>query len=241
MLKKRVKVKEGHSYEQAKPDSIRGGEMKSNKTGLIVYWVGATYLLVWGWLVNWWIVPMYKYTPVEKITQTVWAPGSPLFIIWAFGIPVGAILAVIGMLLRTEPTKIWQFLIVTAFIILSVMFPATMGYHIVVFGALGGLIAAFFLAVVWYWGKKRTTLEGPAKTAADLQLIGYVFFLAAAWLLCGVLGNPFHTNPGLYFPEKVLQARSLPQMYSQGIKVIMYLALGWLFLFLSHYKAYKAK
>ena len=30
---------------------------------------------------------------------------------------------------------------------------------------------------------------------------------------CGVLGNPFHTNPGLLFPEKVLEAGSLPLMY----------------------------
>jgi hypothetical protein len=54
-----------------------------------------------------------------------------------------------------------------------------------------------------------------------------------------LLGNPFHTNPGLYFPEKVIEADTLPQMYSMGIKVGFYLVMGFFFHFLSFYKTLK--
>jgi len=215
--------------------------MQKNKVGLVFFWIGAVYLLVGGWLVNWRIVPIYKHTLPEQINETIWAPGGPLFIVWCFAIPVGAILAAMGRSLYDEPKKFWLPLIAGAFIILSAMFPQTMRYYIAVFGILGGLISLLFIAIVWFWAKKRKALEGPNKVAHDFQLIGAMFFLAAAWLTCGVLGNPFHTNPGLYFPEKVLEAGSLPLMYSQGIKVGLYLVLGFLFIFLSHYKAAQAE
>ena len=184
---------------------------------------------------------MYKYTPPAQVSETVWAVGSPLFFVWVFTIPIGLTLAAVGMSLRAEPRKAWLFVIVGVFIILSVIFPQTLGYHIVVFGVLGGLILVLFLVMLWYWGKRRITLEGPAKTAADFQLIGYIFFLVVAWYLCGLLGNPYAENPGLYFPEKVIEAGSLPQMYAYGTKISIYLVLGFLFTFPSQRKAAQAK
>lgn len=216
---------------------------RTNSFGRAVYWLSVAYLIIAGWLINWWIVPMYRHTPPAEINETIWAPGGPVFIAWALAIPVGAILAAVGMALYAEPRRAWLFVLVGALIVLSAMAPQSLGQYktyVVAFGLFGGLIAVLFIAMVWFWARQRKAPEEPAKNAADLQLIGYMFFLAAAWSMCGVLGNPFHTNPGLYFPEKVLEAGSLPLMYSQGLKVSLYMVLGFAFGLLSHYNGSRA-
>ena len=193
--------------------------MNKQKLGLIIFLVGVLYLLVGGWLANRWIVPMYKATTPEQINQTVWAPGLPLFYIWAFAPMAGPLLVAIGMSLRTEPKTTWMAVIASAFIILSVIFPETMGYYVIGFGLIGLLISLLFIAIVWYWGKNRVTLMGPAKTAVDFQLIGYIFFFAASISVCGLLGDPSYTKPGLYFPEKVIDAGTLPKSYAKLISL----------------------
>jgi hypothetical protein len=101
----------------------------------------------------------------------------------------------------------------------------------------GGLILLFFFAALWLCAKKRRTLEGAARTAADFQVLSYIFFLLTAFLMCALLGNPYS---GLYFPERVIEQNALPWHYSFGTKAVVYLALAWFFTFLSHYKAAQA-
>ena len=82
----------------------------------------------------------------------------------------------------------------------------------------------FFLVILWYWAKKYTTLRDQERSAAELQLTGYVFLLIAMWYLCGDLSRPF---------QRALSDQSL----GSPVSTIVYLALGWLFLLLSHYKS----
>lgn len=77
------------------------------------------------------------------------------------------------------------------------------------------------------WAKERMILRGRAATAADLKLVGYVFMLIAAWYTCGIAGPQWH---------KAL-ADQPPMM--EPITVMILFVLGWLFLFLSHYKSRK--
>ncbi len=116
-----------------------------------------------------------------------------------------------------------------------------MSYSVIGFGLIGLLITLLFIAIVWYWGKSRVTLMGSARTAADFQLIGFIFFFAASISVCALLGYPIYTNPGLYFPEKVIDAGTIPKMYALGIKTGMYLVLGFFFNFLSIYKAKRVR
>ena len=155
--------------------------------------------------------------------------------------PLGVALAAIGILLCAESEKfrLWPFAVGVVFIALGMLLFPLLGYYPLLFGISGGLILLFFFATLWYWAKKRSMLEGPARTAADFQLVSYVFFLFVAMLMCSLLGNPFS---GLYFPEKVrLFDWALPAAYSMGTKAAIYLALGFFFTFLSHYKAAQAE
>ncbi|KAF5419230.1 MAG: hypothetical protein C5S45_06955 [Candidatus Methanocomedens sp.] len=214
--------------------------MNKQKLGFVIFLIGAVYMFVMGWLVMWWVLPMWRSAPPEEFNRTILEVGGPMFMAMAFSVPVGILFGVLGMLLYAEAKKsrIFHFAIVAVFIIVTMMFPSTLGYYPIMFGILGGLIVVLFFGILWIWAKRRPKLEGSARTAADLQTISYMFFFAAASLICTLLGNPF---TGLYFPEMVLEYSSLPYSYSFGTKIIVYLALGWLFALLGHYKAVQGK
>jgi hypothetical protein len=212
-------------------------QAKNRMIGLVIFWIGTVYLFVMSWAFMWWLIPKYRFFPLEQTDGTILAVGGPVFNLAFLSIPVGAPLMAIGLVLaEKDKSRIWPMIVLCAFLILSGIFPSKLAYYPAAFGMLGGLIVVLFIATLWYWAKKRKALEGPAKTAADYQIISYMFFLVAAATACAILGNPFF---GLYFPEKVLESKDelMPMAYSMGIKLAVYFTLGWLFAFLSQYKA----
>jgi len=68
------------------------------------------------------------------------------------------------------------------------------------------------------------SLKDVPTTAADLKLVGYVFMLIAAWFICGIASQPF---------LKALEGEAP----ATPLLVMIFLVLGWLFLFLGHYKS----
>ena len=214
--------------------------MKAQKTGLIIFLIGAVYIIGMGSVATWWVHNTYSILSPAKISETVWASGSALFILWSLSIPVGSILAAIGIILyaQIKGSRMWLFIIGAIIVSLWLYFWKMLNIQLYppMFGVLGGLITVFFLAILWYWAKKRPMLEGPAKTASDFQLISYVFFLHAAWGVCGLLDVPYF----LFRPDEMLPSFPLPNALSMGALVIISLALGWLFAFLSQYKTRQA-
>jgi hypothetical protein len=98
-----------------------------------------------------------------------------------------------------------------------------LGHIPLLFGIGGTLILLFFIGILWLWSKERMALKD-SSTAADLKLVGYVFMLLAAWFICGMASLPF---------LKALEGEAP----STPIHVMIFLVLGWLFLFLGHYKS----
>ena len=201
--------------------------MKTEKTGLVIFIVGAVCMTVLGWVGSWLITPALRL-PLAQYHETIWSWDSALFWIWAFALPLGTILTGVGILLyvRAKSPLIWLFGIGVLLImgIAEQLLPET--HFPPAFGIGGGLILGFFLAILWFWAKKYKVLEGSAKTAAYFQLTSYAFFFIGMWFLCGTLGAPF------------LKAVA-GEPPSSPISIIVYLVLGWLFLFLSHYKSRK--
>jgi hypothetical protein len=77
------------------------------------------------------------------------------------------------------------------------------------------------------WSKERMALKDKSHIALDFKLTSYVFFLITAWFTCGMAG--------------VLYLKAFEGV-TQGspIHIMIFFVLGWIFLFLSHYKAQKA-
>ena len=185
-------------------------------------------MIVMSWLGSWLITPALRNLSLDQYSATIWSWDRPLFWFWAFSIPLGSILVGVGILLyvRAKSSLIWLFGIGVLLIlgIAERLIPST--HFPPLFGIGGGLILVSFMAILWFWAKKYKVLEGPARIAAYFQLIGYAFLFIAMWFLCGTLGAPF---------LKVL-ADEPP---SSPASIMVYLVLGWLFLFLSQYKSQK--
>lgn len=204
----------------------RKGKMKMNKekVGFILFVFGVVYLLVMSGGGGWFI----KSSPAQ-ILETTNMIDIAAYFFWAFSAALASIIAGVGMLLyiRSKGSHIVLYAIgvFLAFFFLGFLLHApglTVPHYPPFYGLGGGLILIFFLAILWLWGKQSKTLEGPVKTAAEYQLVSYVFFLLATWYLCGTFSALF----------KWTQIRS-------PIDIMIFLVLGWLFLFLSHFKQLK--
>jgi hypothetical protein len=191
----------------------------SQKIGLALFTIGAAYMFGMGWLRSWWVVPAANQVGSD-------AYSSLLGFLWALSVPLGAFIVAIGAALvaRVERRVFWLM------ILLLVLFTAwritgTTGQMLpALFGVGGGLITLFFIGSTWQWAKIRPMLTGAAKTGSDLRMVGFIFFVVAAWDLCGIFGIAnFVLRPDL--AEKFSVPISSTINSASGVNVL--LALGW--------------
>ena len=202
--------------------------MIKKKIGLVIFWIGVI------WAISWGVIGgisassvMHALTPAE-LNQNIWALTGPLFTLYGTGPAFGALIAGIGILLYSgaKGTKVWLFGIGILLAVVVAMVVMTLVYFPPLFGIGGALILLFFTGILWLWAKERIALKGLPTAAADFRLVGYVFMLIAVWFTCGLGSQPyFKALEGLdpYNPTNIM----------------ILLVLGWLFLFLSHYKSRK--
>lgn len=208
--------------------------MKLQKIGLVVFGIGALYMLLVGFLLSWWYVPAIKEVGFDNLPF-----HGTLTLFWSLSAPLGAVLVAIGAALyaRVERTRI-LFLVIGSVIIFALPAIFAPGEPIsALFGIDGGLIVLFFLGLFWNWARGRTALSKTQRLASDLQMVGYIFFLMAAWWLCGLLGAPtFTLRPALLEKYGTLTGAA-----SMGSLISILLVLGWAFTFLGQRMALRAK
>ena len=193
------------------------------RAGWIIFVLGLLFMVLMGWIGSWINAPQFRTLSLGELQDTMWSLEKPPFWIWAFSVPLGSILAAVGILLHASQNGSRAGLMGVILFLVSVLafFATRIGHVPPLFGIGGGLILASFAAILWLWGKSRVNLSGAAGLGADFQLVAYVFFLTAAWYLCGRLGQP-------YLDSMSELGQSSP------INIMVYMALGWIFLFLSH-------
>ncbi|UCC71941.1 MAG: hypothetical protein JSV86_16460 [Gemmatimonadota bacterium] len=203
--------------------------ISKREIGIILLWVGIVYMVVMGWLASWWFAATFRDVTLAQVAETAWALNRPLFWLWVLSVPLGSVVAGVGILLRvgSKGSHIWSFGVGMVLVLALIQLVPTGTHRPPVFGVVGGLILALFLLTVWFWARSRANLEGPAKTAADLRLTGYVWLIIAMWYLCGTLAARYLSAFG-----ELAQGSPVP--------VLLYLALGWLFLFLAQYTEAKS-
>ena len=159
-------------------------KMTKQKVGSVIFWIGIIYAFLWGAVIGWAIVPpAYHNLTITELNQTIWAPTGVGTVLWGFGVPLGAAIAGIGALLYSgaKASTVWKFGVGVFLAYIIAMYMQFLGYFPVLFGIGGTLIILFFVGIVWFWAKERMALKGASTTAIDFKLVGYVFFLIAAW------------------------------------------------------------
>jgi hypothetical protein len=106
------------------------------------------------------------------------------------------------------------------------------------FGIGGGLITLFFVGSTWQWAKNRPSLNGAGKRGSDLRMVGFVFFVVAAWDLCGIFGmGNYVLRPDL--AEKFSIPISSTINAASGVLVL--LVLGWGFTYLGQLVSHRSQ
>ncbi|MDH3581930.1 MAG: hypothetical protein OEM91_15070, partial [Hyphomicrobiales bacterium] len=117
--------------------------MLRRKIGLILFWLGAVYMVCASWLAMWWIAPIWRDAPTEQFEGTMLEFGGPVFSIIALSVPVGIVLTGLGIALYSKPGKadtVWTVSLVAALIVVAIsqLFPPTLTFYPNLFGFLGG-------------------------------------------------------------------------------------------------------
>jgi hypothetical protein len=205
----------------------------SRTVGWVLFVIGALYMVGLGWLYSWWVVPATREAGPAYIQDLVG-------FVWALAVPLGSVLVLLGAaLLAQVERRLFGALVIGGFIFAAWrVFGTTSRMLPPLFGIGGGLITLFFLGLLWSWVRSRPTLSGPEKTGSDLRAIGYLFFVVAAWDLCGLLGIPTF----LLRPEQA-QEFAIPASFaiSMASTILVLLVLGWAFMFFGQWIAVRAR
>lgn len=204
--------------------------MNKQKIALSLFWIGLLIAVAFAGIIGRSLYHNLRTLTMTELNATIWAEGGPLFILWAFSVPLGSILAGIGafVYVKTRPVFSWLTGIgVLGAVIVMVMVWSRV-YSSTLFGIGGTIILVSFFAIVWIWMKKYAALDMQEKIAGSFKLIGYLFWINASWFLCGETAK-MHL--------KTFEGSSLPS----PIEVMVFLVLGWLFVLAGEYKAMRLK
>jgi hypothetical protein len=210
---------------------VKGDERSTQKkVALALFWAGLLVAAAFAGIAGWELTRNLRTLTSEELGATIWGLGGPLFMLWAFSVPLGSVLAGTGAFLyaRTKPAFAW----LTGIGVLGTVMVMTMifsrEYYAPLFGMGGVLILVLFFSIVWLWMKKVAVLDSREKTAAGFKLIGYLFWMNATWFLCGETGK-LHLQAFAGDPAP------------SPIEIMVFLVLGWLFVLLGEYKSLQLK
>lgn len=198
---------------------MKSNTSTSQKIGWMIFAIGGVYMLGLGWLYSWWVVPAANQLGSNALSGL-------LGIIWALSVPLGAFIVAIGatLIARVERRVLWLLILVLVLVATWRNIGTTSQMTPALFGVGGGLITVFFIGSTWQWARTRPTLTGAAKTGSDLRMIGFIFFILAAWDLCGIFGmGNYVLRPELADKFSVPIGSTIDA--ASGVMVL--LVLGW--------------
>lgn len=198
---------------------MNGSTSTSQRIGRVIFALGGAYMFGLGWLYSWRVVPTANQLGGE-------AYANVLGLIWALSVPLGAFVVAIGAALsaRVERRVLWLLILLVVLFTAWRIAGTTNQMIPALFGVGGGLIVLFFLGSTWQWARTRPALTGAARTAADLRMLGFVFFVVAAWDLCGIFGIANF----VLRPEVAARfAVPLSSTINSASGVMILLVLGW--------------
>ena len=215
---------------QAETSTFINNSSNKQKVALSLFWIGLIIAVTLAAIIGRSLVFNLRTLTMAELAATIWAEGGPLYILWAFSVPLGSVLAGIGafVYVKSKPAFSWFTGIGVLGVVIMMVIVWTRVYYPILFGIGGTIILLSFFAIVWVWMKKYATLDMPEKIAGSYKLIGYLFWINASWFMCGETAK-LHL--------KTFEGTSVPS----PIEVMVFLVLGWLFVLVGDYKAMRLK
>ena len=76
--------------------------MTKQKVGLVLFWIGIVLAVAWETVAVAKILPLMHSLTLDEFNQTIWALTGPLMSLRGMSMPLGAIVAGIGILLYSN-------------------------------------------------------------------------------------------------------------------------------------------
>jgi len=194
------------------------------KAGIVIFLFGVLWSIAWGLVVSISTTSAINTMTLEQLNESIWALGGSIMMLWGIGgVPLGTVIAGIGLLMYTNAKGLTTlfFALGVLLAIFLAMFSGGSELYPFLFGIGGTIILLSFFGILWFWAKKRKELEGREAKAANLSLVGFVFFLNASWFTCGMGGQ---------MVSKAFEGfEASPPMH-----IMIFFVLGWVFQLLSY-------
>jgi hypothetical protein len=185
------------------------------------------------------LVWMYREKLAEvgpQVFKSLWYGAGGLALLdFTAGLPLGAILIAMGgarlfnasgRIRRVLLPLIGIYLVYFVYHGFSVSRYTSVPFPL--FAVAGFLLVALFLALVWVWVRRRSSLEPEHRRAVDLQMGGGLCFFTAAWQTCGLAGAPGFA----IYPEVAAKLGNQSFLVGQVLAVQVFTGLGFVLLLL---------
>ena len=205
--------------------------MNNTRTASILYWAGLVFAFAFAGVGTWSLIKVLSTHSFADVANTPWKLDGGLFRIWAFAVPLGSFMAVMGGLLYVKADKTITWALGIGFpviVITTIMVYSTRYYPNGFYGVGGTLILLSFFCLVWLWMKKYASQDPQQKIAGSLKLVGYLFWITASWYLCGDTAK-LHL--------KAFEGMSVPS----PTETMVFLVLGWFFVVLGEHRTVNAE
>ncbi len=203
--------------------------MSKIRSAHITYWAGLLFAFAFASVGTWSLMKVLNTHLFAEVASTAWNLEGALFRIWAFAVPLGSLLAVIGALVYVKANRAFIWLLGVVFpviVVTTIMVFSTRYYPGGFYGVGGSLILLLFFSLVWLWMKKYAGQDHQERVAGSLKLVGYLFWINASWFLCGDTAK-LHL--------KAFEGTSVPS----PTETMVFLVLGWFFVTLGEYRSVK--
>lgn len=70
--------------------------MKKQKLAFVLFWIGLLFAVTFAGIIGRSLYHNLRTLTYKELDATIWAIGDPLFMLWAFSVPLGSVLAGIG-------------------------------------------------------------------------------------------------------------------------------------------------
>ena len=169
-----------NSYSRASTGQVEGeGRLQTKRVALALFWVGLLVAAAFAGVAGWELTRSLRTLTSGELGATIWRPGGAIFMLWAFSVPLGSVLAGAGAFVaaRTKPGFAWLAGIGVLGLVILMTVVWSRVYYAPLFGIGGVIILASFFSIVWLWMKKVVTLDKQERTASEFKLVGYLFWM----------------------------------------------------------------
>ena len=195
------------------------GSSIMSKPGITVFLIGVFWSVFIGLIVS--LDPGYVFQlDADNLPTTLWSYPALCFVAWAFSVPLGFMVAAIGILMcaDTDRKTVLKFgLGVIGAYLFIVIANGPIPHVPVLFGIGGTLITLFYFLILW---------KNAARFRENFyRLAGYTFLVTGFWFTCGLGSRQY---------QPALGAGESP------IDIMMFFVLAMFFFWLGESKSGKA-